>query len=111
HSYANSLVADHGLRIGVEPDARLIGEAESHQLITEVVREHDADVDVSDVHVDELITSIREAVRDRPLSSTINAVKKLAGDCAEHLVEPAQVHEALADMFTFGQGLPVGKSM
>ena len=22
HSYANSLVADHGLRIGVEPDAR-----------------------------------------------------------------------------------------
>src|SRR5699024_10380399 len=29
-SYANSLVADHGLRIGVEPDARLIGEAESH---------------------------------------------------------------------------------
>src|SRR5699024_7491373 len=37
HSDANPLVADHGLRIGVEPDARLIGEAESYQLITEVV--------------------------------------------------------------------------
>lgn len=111
HSYANSLVADHGLRIGVEPDARLIGEAESYQLITEVARNHDSDIDVSDVGSDDLIDSIRDAVRNRPLSSTIAAVKKLAGDCAEHLVEPGQVQEALAEMFTFGQGLPVGKSM
>ena len=111
HSYANSLVADHGLRIGVEPDARLIGEAESFQLITEVARDHDSDIDLSDVHSDDLIASIADDVRDRPLSSTIKAIKKLAGDCAEHLIEPEQVNETLAEMFAFGQGLPVGKSM
>lgn len=110
HSYANTLVADHGLRIGVEPDARLIGEAETHQLITEVVREHDADIDLSDVASEDLAATIADGVRDRPLSSTIKAVAKLAGDCAEHLVEPAQVKEALAQMFTFGQGLPEGKA-
>lgn len=111
HSYANSLVADHGLRIGVEPDARLIGEAESYQLITDVVREYDSDIDVSDVQAEDLRISIADDVRDRPLSSTIKAVKKLAGDCAEHLVEPDQVREALAEIFTFGQGLPVAKKM
>ena len=111
HSYANSLVADHGLRIGVEPDARLIGEAESYQLITEVVEQHDSDIDLSDVESDDLVASIAHDVRDRPMSSTIKAVKQLAGDCAEHLVEPGKVQEALAEMFTFGQGLPVTKSM
>lgn len=111
HSYANALVADHGLRIGVEPDARLIGEAESYQLITEVARDHDSDIDLSDVQSEDLLTSIADDVRDRPLSSTIKAVKKLAGDCAEHLVEPDRVNAALAEMFTFGQGLPVSKSM
>lgn len=111
HSYAHSLVADHGLRIGVEPDARLIGEAESYQLITDVVREHDSDIDLTDVQSEDLRATIADDVRDRPLSSTIKAVKKLAGDCAEHLVEPEQVNEALAEMFTFGQGLPVAKKM
>jgi len=111
HSYANSLVADHGLRIGVEPDARLIGEAESYQLVTEVAREHDSDLDLSDVHSDDLLNSIADEVRERPLSSTIQAVKKLAGDCAEHLVEPEEVSAALAEMFAYGQGLPVSKSM
>ncbi|MDN6351367.1 MAG: ATP-dependent helicase, partial [Yaniella sp.] len=111
HSYANSLVADHGLRIGVEPDARLIGGAESYQLITDVVREHDSDIDLDDVQSEDLRSLIADDVRDRPLSSTIQAVKKLAGDCCEHLVEPADVPTALAEMFTFGQGLPVTKTM
>src|SRR5690625_1554748 len=57
HSYANSLVADHGLRIGVEPDARLIGEAESHQLLTEVVRANDSDIDLTDVRSSLLLES------------------------------------------------------
>lgn len=111
HSYANSLVADHGLRIGVEPDARLVGEAESYQLITEVVKEHDSDIDLSDVASQDLRQVIADDVRDRPMSSTIQAVKKLAGDCCEHLVAPQEVSQALAEMFTFGQGLPVTKTM
>src|SRR5690625_2951983 len=111
HSYANSLVADHGLRIGVEPDARLIGEAESHQLLTEVVRANDSDIDLTDVRSEDLAASIAEDVRDRPTSSTIKAVKKLAGDCAEHLIEPAQVKAALAEMFTIGPRVRQGETI
>src|SRR5699024_7951508 len=111
HSYANALVTEHGLRIGVEPDARLMGEAESYQYITSVVEDHDTELDLTDVSSEDLQNTIATEVRDRPLSSTIKAVKKLAGDCAEHLVDPDQVRTALADMFTFGQGLPVAKAM
>src|SRR5699024_11050191 len=84
--------------------------AESYQLITDVVREHDSDIDLDDVQSEDLRSLIADDVRDRPLSSTIQAVKKLAGDCCEHLVEPADVQTALAEMFTFGQGLPVTRT-
>src|SRR5699024_12548320 len=60
---------------------------------------------------EDLQVTIAADVRDRPLSSTIKAVKKLAVYCAAHLVEPDQVRDALGDMFTFGQGLPVAKAM
>src|SRR5699024_9956277 len=76
-----------------------------------VVEDHDSELDLNDVTSEDLQDTIAADVRDRPLSSTIKAVKKLAGDCAEHLVEPDQVRDALADMFTFGQGLPVAKAM
>src|SRR5699024_10016024 len=60
---------------------------------------------------EDLQDTIAADVRDRPVSSTIKAVKKLSGDGAEHLVERDQVRDALADMFTFGQGLPVAKAI
>src|SRR5699024_11009398 len=70
-----------------------------------------SELDLNDVTSEDLQDTIAADVRERPLSSTIKAVKKLAGDCAAHLVEPDQVREALADTFTFGQGLPVAKAM
>ena len=37
HSYAASVVGDHGLRLGIEPRSRLLGEAASWQLAQDVV--------------------------------------------------------------------------
>src|SRR5690348_7423150 len=48
HSYAAGVLADHGLRLGVEPGAQLLGEAAAWQLAAEVVQAWDADLSVAD---------------------------------------------------------------
>ena len=75
HSYAAGVLADHGLRLGVEPGAQLLGEAAAWQLAAEVVQAWDADLSVA----------------DRTPNTVTEALLGLAGECAEHLVEPAQV--------------------
>ncbi len=39
HAYAGRLISEHGLRIGVEPDARLLADATRYQLATRVIRQ------------------------------------------------------------------------
>ncbi|HEX6754744.1 MAG TPA: ATP-dependent DNA helicase [Mycobacteriales bacterium] len=73
HAYAGRLVAEHALRIGVEPSVRLLTEAMTWQLAQRVVRTWDLDVP-------EL---------DNAESTVVNWVLDLAGELAEHLVEPA----------------------
>jgi DNA helicase-2/ATP-dependent DNA helicase PcrA len=80
HSYAAAVLADHGLRLGVEPGAQLLGEAASWQLAAEVVQAWDADLSVA----------------DRTPNTVTEALLGLAGECAEHLVGPGQV-AAFAD--------------
>ncbi|BCT76835.1 ATP-dependent DNA helicase [Sinomonas cyclohexanicum] len=79
HSFANTVVQDHGLRLGVERDAVLLGPAQSFQLAARVVEAYDG------------------GTWDRfPAKSTlIAAVTQMAGECAEHLREPAAVAEWL----------------
>jgi DNA helicase-2/ATP-dependent DNA helicase PcrA len=45
NSYAASLVRDHGLRLGVEPGSRLLGQASAWQMVTEIVESYDGDRD------------------------------------------------------------------
>lgn len=92
HSYANALVADHGLRIGVEPDAQLVGEAQSYQLAAQVVRAYDGDLSFTDALT---------------FSTLVGNVRQLSSDCAEHLVEPDQVRGFLADVLAEGHALPL----
>ncbi|WP_313885887.1 UvrD-helicase domain-containing protein [Fodinicola feengrottensis] len=47
HSYASRLVAEHGLRIGVEPSVRLLGEAACWQLAFKVVHSWDGPMDAA----------------------------------------------------------------
>ena len=75
HAYAGRLVAEHALRLGVEPSVRLLSEAMTWQLAQRVVRSYDLDVP-------EL---------DNAESTVTNWVLDLAGELAEHLVEPDEL--------------------
>lgn len=70
HSYAGRLVHEHALRLGYEPDARLLSEAAAWQYAAEAVYRYDGDM--SEV--------------DRAESTVIAAVVDLAGEMAEHLL-------------------------
>ncbi|WP_309105953.1 ATP-dependent DNA helicase [Arthrobacter sp.] len=79
HSYASGIVSDYGLRLGVERDVVLLGGAQAWQLASEVVEAFDG-----------------EYAHFRAAKSTlVKAVIQMAGECAEHLQEPAQVQEWL----------------
>ena len=76
HSYASGIVSDYGLRLGVERDVVLLGGAQAWQLASEVVEAFDGDY-----------AHFRAAK-----STLVKAVIQLAGECAEHLQDPAEVH-------------------
>nr|MDT0661712.1 UvrD-helicase domain-containing protein [Micromonospora sp. DSM 115978] len=72
HSYAGRIVTEHGLRAGYEPSTRLLTEAARWQVVDLLVRNYAGDM--SGV--------------DRMPSTVTDAVLALAGELAEHLVEP-----------------------
>ena len=86
HAFANTVVQDHGLRLGVERDAVLLGAAQSFQLAARVVEAYDGGTWAG-----------------FPAKSTlIAAVLQFTGECAEHLREPGDVRswlEAEAERF------------
>ena len=94
HSYAGRLVREHALRLGVEPESRLLSEAAAWQLAAEVVERHDGPMD------------------DVPFaaSTIINAVVDLAGEMAEHLLVPADLARLIDRFEARVAGLPKGAS-
>ena len=75
NSYAAGLVGEHALRIGREPETRLVGEAQSWQLAASVVDAYDGPMDAVD-----------------KVPATVTAwVLALAGELSEHLAVPAEV--------------------
>ncbi len=79
HSYAGRLVGEHALRLGYEPDARLLSEAAAWQYAAEAVYQYDGDM--SEV--------------DKAESTVITAVVDLAGEMAEHLLTVADLRAEL----------------
>lgn len=79
HSFANGIVQDYGLRIGVERDSVMLGTAQSWQLAHSVVEAYDGEW--------EHFTAAK--------STLVKAVLDMAGECAEHLVSPAVVRSEL----------------
>ena len=94
HSYAGRLVREHALRLGVEPEARLLSEAAAWQFAAEVVERHDGPMD------------------DVPFagSTIINAVVDLAGEMAEHLLLPADLSTLIDQFENRVSQLPKGAS-
>lgn len=79
HSYAGRLVREHALRLGYEPDSRLLSEAAAWQYAAEAVSRYDGDM--SEMGYAE--------------STAIGAVVDLAGELAEHLVGTDQMRDEL----------------
>ena len=75
NAYAASLLTDHGLRIGHEPDTRVITEAARHQLAARVISRHTREVRHLSEHPGTVITYLL----------TLDAAM------SEHLVGPADV--------------------
>ncbi|WP_147104894.1 ATP-dependent DNA helicase [Nesterenkonia populi] len=96
HSYAQSLVTEYGMHIGLEPEVELIGDAAAWQLITPLVRRYER----GDAFVD----------AGTAASTLPNQVLTLAGDCAEHLVAPEQVAEYLQGELARGERLSEQKA-
>ncbi|WCI09998.1 ATP-dependent helicase [Arthrobacter sp. OVS8] len=90
HSYASGIVSDYGLRLGVERDVVLLGGAQSFQLASEVVEAFDGEYE-----------HFRSAK-----STLVKAVIQLAGECAEHLQDPAGVRGWLLDRVAEFESLP-----
>lgn len=74
HAYAGRLVAEHGLRVPVEPGARLLTSTAAWQLAHSVVSTWTEDLDT-----------------DKVPSTVTGYVLGLAGELAEHLVRPEDV--------------------
>ncbi|HVW40860.1 MAG TPA: ATP-dependent DNA helicase, partial [Amycolatopsis sp.] len=76
HAYAGRLLAEHGLRLPVQPGVRLLSETSSWQLAHRVVSTWDGDLDTDRIPV------------------TVTAqVLALAGELGEHLVDERQLAE------------------
>ncbi|WP_255770093.1 ATP-dependent helicase [Pseudarthrobacter sulfonivorans] len=90
HSFASGIVSDYGLRLGVERDVVLLGGAQAFQLASEVVEAFDGDY-----------RHFKAAK-----STLIKAVIQLAGECAEHLQEPADVEAWLMARLGEFEALP-----
>ena len=75
NAYAASLLTDHGLRIGHEPDTRVLSDASRYQLGARVVERHTAEV---------------RFLTDHPPTAIQNLLA-LDGAMSEHLVSPDDV--------------------
>ncbi|MFG2389314.1 UvrD-helicase domain-containing protein [Streptomyces lavendulae] len=72
HAFAGQLLKDHGLRIGLEPSARLLADATRFQLAAKVIREAPGPY-----------PSLTKSVPD-----LVSDLLALDGELSEHLVEP-----------------------
>ncbi|MGZ6804906.1 MAG: UvrD-helicase domain-containing protein, partial [Nocardioidaceae bacterium] len=75
NAYAAGLLTEHGLRIGHEPDTRVIADASRYQLAARAIARYSGHV---------------EHLSDHP-GTVINYLLGLDGGMAEHLLSPAQV--------------------
>ncbi len=75
NAYAAGLLTEHGLRIGHEPDTRVVADASRYQLAARAIARHAGHV---------------EHLSDHP-GTVINYLLALDGGMAEHLLSPAEV--------------------
>ena len=92
HAYAGRLVREHALRVGIEPEFRILTEAGAWQLAAEAVSRWDGPMD--------------DVVKSE--ATVIQAVMALAGEMAEHVRTPGEVIEHLDTVLARFDALPDG---
>ncbi|MPY85641.1 MAG: AAA family ATPase [Actinophytocola sp.] len=92
HAYAGRLLAEHGLRLPVQPGARLLSETASWQLAHRVVSTWDEDIDTDYV----------------PMTVT-ESVLKLAGELGEHLLTPERLQSHTDELTSLIENAPRAK--
>ncbi len=90
HAYAGRIVADHGLRFGVESHATVLSQAACWQIAYEVVHSYPGDM----------------AAMDLAESTVVQAVLDLSGELSEHLVDPGDVQDWLLEHAAMTDDLP-----
>ncbi|MEU9110829.1 UvrD-helicase domain-containing protein [Streptomyces sp. NPDC048483] len=91
HAFAGRLLKDHGLRIGLEPSARLLADATRFQLAARVLRTAPGPYPA-------LTKSLPALVED---------LLALDGELAEHLVDPARLHTYDSDLLATLDAVPL----
>ncbi|MGK2349779.1 UvrD-helicase domain-containing protein [Actinomyces sp. W5033] len=87
NAFAGSLVREHGLRIGLDPDSVLITEARAWQIVSRIVEETTLDLPVGSV------------------GTATAAVLRLDGALSENLLEVEEAHSGLDDLAGLFEGL------
>ncbi|CAN7280892.1 ATP-dependent DNA helicase [Terrabacter sp. LjRoot27] len=93
HAYAGRLVREHALRVGIEPEFRILTEAGAWQLAAEAVSRWDGPMD--------------DVVKSE--ATVIQAVMALAGEMAEHVRTPVEVMDHLDAVLARLDALPDGE--
>jgi DNA helicase-2/ATP-dependent DNA helicase PcrA len=91
NSYAAGLVKEHALRLGIEPSARLLGEASGWQLAHEVVESWTGELQTG-----------------AAVSTIVNAVRELSGALSEHLLTPADARARMQEIIDAIEATPAG---
>lgn len=92
HAYAGRLLSEHGLRLPVQPGARLLSETASWQLAHRVVSTWDEDIETDYV----------------PMTIT-ESVLKLAGELGEHLLTPERLESHTEQLTSLIENAPRAK--
>ncbi|MGW7684491.1 UvrD-helicase domain-containing protein [Kribbella sp. NPDC054772] len=77
HAFAGTLIAEHGLRLGLEPDSRVLADATRFQLAGRVVRRSAGPIRFASHHVPTLV----------------NSLLALDGELADHLLRPDDIRD------------------
>ena len=91
HAFAGSLIAEHGLRMGIEPDLRITSDASRYQRMAQVIESYNGRLDQVSTHMPTLIGD----------------VMNLDGQLSEHLVTTEALRafdiDLLADLALVGK--------
>ena len=75
HAFAGQLIAEHGLRLGIEPDLRLVADASRFQRMAQEIESYGGELQELSTHI----------------PSIVGQAIALDGQLAEHLVSPAEL--------------------